>query len=158
MVGSSPLASVVSPEPVLTPEVLRLARAVADRYAGTLADVLRLAVPPRHAAVEREAAVDPGRPEQLVVPRVDDEPWARYRRGPAFLRPWPRVGARERPGRPCPGPPSDDRPLHWIGAVVAAVVTTAAAGRGVLVVVPDHRDVEQVGRSRSLQRRSRTSC
>ena len=34
----------------------RLARAVADRYAGTLADVLRLAVPPRHARVEAAAA------------------------------------------------------------------------------------------------------
>ncbi|WP_407939698.1 primosomal protein N' family DNA-binding protein [Motilibacter deserti] len=45
---------VVSPEPVLAPDVARLARAVADRYAGTLADVLRLAVPPRHAAVEAE--------------------------------------------------------------------------------------------------------
>ncbi|MFD0784929.1 primosome assembly protein PriA, partial [Micromonospora azadirachtae] len=42
------LEKVVSPEPVLSPEVARLARAVADRYAGSLADVLRLAVPPRH--------------------------------------------------------------------------------------------------------------
>ncbi|MEO3818913.1 primosomal protein N' [Plantactinospora sp. B24E8] len=53
------LERLVSPEPVLTPEVARLARAVADRYAGNLADVLRLAVPPRHARVEREAP-DPG--------------------------------------------------------------------------------------------------
>jgi len=49
-----PLRRVVSPEAVLTPEVARLARAVADRYAGTLADVLRLAVPPRHARTEGE--------------------------------------------------------------------------------------------------------
>ncbi|NDZ83307.1 primosome assembly protein PriA, partial [Streptomyces sp. SID10853] len=40
------LAGVVSPEPVLSPELLGLARAVADRYAGSLADVLQLAVPP----------------------------------------------------------------------------------------------------------------
>jgi primosomal protein N' (replication factor Y) (superfamily II helicase) len=52
------LEKVVSPEPVLTPEVARLARAVADRYAGNLADVLRLAVPPRHARVEKEPAAD----------------------------------------------------------------------------------------------------
>src|SRR5690606_21255671 len=38
---------VVSPEVVLTAPVARLCRAVADRYAGTMADVLRLAVPPR---------------------------------------------------------------------------------------------------------------
>lgn len=48
---------VVSPEPVLTAEVIELARAVADRYAGTVADVLRLAVPPRHARVEKQVDV-----------------------------------------------------------------------------------------------------
>ncbi|MGW6130562.1 primosomal protein N' family DNA-binding protein [Cellulomonas sp. NPDC055163] len=49
-----PLRRVVSAEPVLSDTVARLARAVADRYAGTLADVLRLAIPPRHARVESE--------------------------------------------------------------------------------------------------------
>ncbi len=49
------LERVVSPEPVLTEEIAGLARAVADRYGGTLADVLRLAIPPRHAAVESAA-------------------------------------------------------------------------------------------------------
>nr|WP_240742285.1 primosomal protein N' [Micromonospora zingiberis] len=48
------LEKVVSPVPVLAPEVARLARAVADRYAGSLADVLRLAIPPRHARVEKD--------------------------------------------------------------------------------------------------------
>ncbi|WP_435829326.1 primosomal protein N' [Nonomuraea muscovyensis] len=48
------LERVTSPERVLTPEIAGLARAVADRYAGTLADVLRLAVPPRHAKAEAE--------------------------------------------------------------------------------------------------------
>jgi primosomal protein N' (replication factor Y) len=52
------LERVLSPEPVLTPEIADLARAVADRYGGTLADVLRLAIPPRHAAAESGA---PGR-------------------------------------------------------------------------------------------------
>ncbi|MEU6413428.1 primosomal protein N' [Microbispora sp. NPDC046933] len=49
------LERVISPEPVLTADIARLARAVADRYAGTMPDVLRLAVPPRHARVEAEA-------------------------------------------------------------------------------------------------------
>ncbi|MEV7802559.1 primosomal protein N' [Microbispora sp. NPDC088329] len=49
------LERVISPEPVLTPDIARLARAVADRYAGTMPDILRLAVPPRHARVEAEA-------------------------------------------------------------------------------------------------------
>src|SRR4051794_39901139 len=48
------LDRIVSPEPVLAPEIAELARVVADRYSGVLADVLRLAVPPRHARVESE--------------------------------------------------------------------------------------------------------
>ena len=54
------LERVISPEPVLTPEIFDLSRAVADRYAGTLADVLRLAIPPRHATAEREIGSEPG--------------------------------------------------------------------------------------------------
>ncbi|MGI9005671.1 MAG: primosome assembly protein PriA, partial [Streptosporangiaceae bacterium] len=46
------LERVVSPEPVLSAEIAGLARAVADRYGGTLADVLRLAIPPRHGRAE----------------------------------------------------------------------------------------------------------
>jgi hypothetical protein len=57
-----PLQRVVSSEPVLSAEVARLARTVADSYAGTLADVLRLAVPKRHARVEAEQA-GPAMPE-----------------------------------------------------------------------------------------------
>ncbi|WP_369988703.1 primosomal protein N' [Streptosporangium sp. 'caverna'] len=57
------LEKVVSAEPVLTPEIVLLARAVADRYAGTLADVLRLAVPPRHARVEAEGMAAPPEPD-----------------------------------------------------------------------------------------------
>ncbi|WP_433732169.1 primosomal protein N' [Actinoplanes sp. CA-051413] len=53
------LDKVVSPERVLDPEVARLARSVADRYAGSLSDVLRLAVPPRHARAEAQATPPP---------------------------------------------------------------------------------------------------
>ncbi|MCX0242781.1 primosome assembly protein PriA, partial [Streptomyces drozdowiczii] len=53
------LASVVSPEPVLGPGLLALARAVADRYAGSLADVLQLAVPPRNAQAESKPSPAP---------------------------------------------------------------------------------------------------
>ncbi|HEV2780333.1 MAG TPA: primosome assembly protein PriA, partial [Actinophytocola sp.] len=59
------LDRVVSAEPVLAPEIATLARAVADRYGGTMIDVLRLAVPPRHARVEAEA---PGEPPPVPAP------------------------------------------------------------------------------------------
>ncbi|HKQ43577.1 MAG TPA: primosome assembly protein PriA, partial [Pseudonocardia sp.] len=50
------LEKVVSTEQALPPEIAALCRAVADRYGGVLADVLRLALPPRHARVEAESA------------------------------------------------------------------------------------------------------
>ena len=95
------LERVTSPEPVLTPQIAGLARDVADRYAGTLADVLRLAIPPRHAAAE---SARPGRPAR-------SRPRSRVPlrgRGPAIRparRSWPRsptAGRPARPGRPCP--------------------------------------------------------
>ncbi len=50
--GLAMIERVTSPEVVVTAQVARLCRAVADRYAGVLADVLRLAIPPRHGRVE----------------------------------------------------------------------------------------------------------
>ena len=49
----SDLEAVVSPVPVLAPEVWALARSVADRAAGSASDVLRLAVPKRQVRVEK---------------------------------------------------------------------------------------------------------
>jgi primosomal protein N' (replication factor Y) (superfamily II helicase) len=66
------LDKVVSAERVLDPEVARLARAVADRYAGNLSDVLRLAVPPRHARVEAQASPDAA-PAMRPGPGAPDE-------------------------------------------------------------------------------------
>ncbi|MYS09511.1 primosome assembly protein PriA, partial [Streptomyces sp. SID6041] len=62
------LADVVSPEPVLGPEQLGLARAVADRYAGSLADVLQLAVPPRSARAEGRPSPEPLPPPAAPEP------------------------------------------------------------------------------------------
>jgi primosomal protein N' (replication factor Y) len=59
---------VTSPEPVLVPEIAALAREVADRYAGTLADVLRLAIPPRHARVEAEDRTIARTPPENTAP------------------------------------------------------------------------------------------
>ena len=49
----TPLRRVVSAEPVLAPQVAALSAEIAERYAGTRSDVLRLAVPPRHATTEK---------------------------------------------------------------------------------------------------------
>ena len=63
-----PIRRVVSPEPVLVPGVLEAAERVATMHAGLLGDVLRLAVPPRHARAERALAAEP--PEQEEIGRA----------------------------------------------------------------------------------------
>ncbi len=138
----SPIRRVVSPVPVLTPQVLRLARAVADRYAGTLSDVLRLAVPPRHAATEKAAAADPAPPPGPPSPpsaplSPNPGPWAEYPAGGAFVN---RLAAGQAPRAvwtALPGP-------RWAEAIAEAVATVTAAGRSSLVVLPDRRDVDAV--------------
>ncbi|MFD5631714.1 primosomal protein N' [Streptomyces sp. NPDC127072] len=127
------LAQVVSPEPVLSEELLGLARAVADRYAGSLADVLQLAVPPRNARAEGRAS-----PAPLPVPGVPDAgPWARYGRGAAFLESLASGGAPRAVWNALPGP-------GWAEELARAVGATLASGRGALVVVPDGRAVSRV--------------
>ena len=97
------LERVISPEPVLTPEIFDLARTVADRYAGTLADVLRLAIPPRHATAEREA------PPALRGPAGPGAGPARAR----LVGPVPgRAGVPDRAGRGPPGPGRLVRPAR----------------------------------------------
>ena len=125
------LERVVSAEPVLSPEIARLARAVADRWAGSLADVLRLAVPPRHAAVESKSSTATGD----VTPSGYGG-LARYDGGDAM------VAALAGGGRPravwqvLPG--------DWPAELAVLAAATLASGRGVVVVVPDHRDVVRV--------------
>jgi primosomal protein N' (replication factor Y) (superfamily II helicase) len=143
------LLRVVSPLPAFGPGELELLRWVADRYAGTVVDALRLAVPPRVAAVD--AAVAGEAPEQ--APGGADAPprGARPRAGPAAgiaAGGPPAAGAPPAAGedplvdlaaagrggavywRPLPG---EDR-----GARVTALVEAAlAAGRGAIVVSPE---------------------
>ena len=132
----------MSPEPVLSPEIMALAREVADRWAGTLADVLRLAIPPRHARTESAAPLpEPGGPGPG---RPAPGPWARYPDGPAFLD---ALASRRGPRAvwsALPGP-------HWPEEIARAVATAAAAGRGALAVVPDVRDLSLLDEALTAQ-------
>jgi len=147
------LERVVSAEPVLTAEVADLARAVADRYAGTLADVLRLAVPPRHAKAEASLAnpsavgpsSTPGEHPPLSEPAARSQPpaavaidgWARYPAGPAFL-----AAVRDRrPARAVwQALPGED----WPARLADTAAVAARAGGGALIIVPDARDLHRL--------------
>jgi len=130
----TPLRRVVSPEPVLAPEVVALAGAVAERWAGSRADVLRLAVPPRHATTEAK----PSPPAPEPPPRRTPSPaWAGHDPGEAFLSHLADGGS---PHAVWAAAPATD----WPAALAEAAAATYSSGRGVLLVVPDHRDVARV--------------
>jgi primosomal protein N' (replication factor Y) len=130
----APLERVVSPEPVLAAPVYQLARDVAGRYAGTVADVLRLAVPPRHARAEKS----PGPDSPAAAPDPAASPaWTAYPDGPAYLA----AVAAGRPARAVlTARPREDWPALLAGAAAAA----RTGGRGALLLVPDARDLDRL--------------
>ncbi|MEB3068525.1 primosomal protein N' [[Mycobacterium] vasticus] len=131
------LERVISAEPVLTAEVRRLVEAVAARYGGSRADVLRLAIPPRHARVEREPAPAPTLP---VIDPVDPAAWGRYRAGSQFLTALGQGRAARAVWQVLPGDSFAER-------FVDAAAQTIRAGRTALAIVPDQRDVDALVRA-----------
>ncbi|CAJ1583372.1 primosomal protein N' [[Mycobacterium] wendilense] len=131
------LDRVVSPERVLTAEVRRLADAVAARYAGTRPDVLRLAIPPRHARVEKETT---SAAASFEVAAPDREQWERYAGGPAFLTALEEGRAARAVWQALPGE-------SWADRIADMAAATVRGGRRVLAVVPDQRDVDALWHS-----------
>jgi len=135
------LDRVVSAEPVLTSEIRRLVDAVAAHYAGTRPDVLRLAVPARHARVEREPTPAPGPLIQLVAAPVDPSGWEVYgRRGGQFLTALAESRAARAVWQALPGE-------RWADRFAEAAAQTVRAGRAALAIVPDQRDLDTLWRA-----------
>ena len=130
----APLRRAVSAEPVLLPAVARLSELVAARYAGTRSDVLRLAVPHRHATVEKQPSVPA--PTAPVDVAAAARPWRPYDGG-AFVRELAEGGNPRVVWTALPG-------ADWPTLLAGAAATAQAAGRGALLCVPDHRDVARV--------------
>ncbi|MGE5831159.1 MAG: primosomal protein N', partial [Micromonosporaceae bacterium] len=132
------LERVTSPEPVLRPEILALTRAVADRYAGTLADVLRLAVPPRHGRAEATPSATTTTPGTAAAPAAAvPAAWRAYTSGAAFLD---ALRAGRSPRAVLTALPGED----WPARLAEAVAATVRSGRGVVAVVPDARDLDRL--------------
>jgi len=129
------LERVVSGEVVLVPEIRTLARYVADRWGGSMADVLRLAVPPRHAGTEAKIADGPSD----APPLLSVDGLARYLRGAELAADWASGGG---PRVVWPVLPGD-----WPSEIATVARAVLASGRGVVVVVPDGRDVARVDRA-----------
>ncbi|MDQ6753676.1 MAG: primosomal protein N' [Actinomycetota bacterium] len=166
----TPLGKVLSPVPVLTPQILRLAEAVAARYAGTVSDVLRVAIPPRVAKLDREhldrehlagehlagehlaerASVPPSAdPAAVPTPRnaVNALAGAAPDPGPSLLQGY-RNGEAFLAHLSAGGAPrgvlsalQGFGPHSWHRQLAQAIAHCYASGRGAVAVVPDQRDL-----------------
>lgn len=168
----APIRTVVSPEQVLTPQVLELARRVSRHQAGTVMDVLRLAIPPRHARAEKALPVEAPGPEALtseaeasvaeaatsdtetVESAADEDEGG----NPPSLTTaphvwagyragaawWSRVAAGESPRAAWIAAPSLPVETDWPRAYAEAARAALLSGRGSVIVVPDQRDVSRV--------------
>lgn len=152
----APIERVVSTLEVLTPSLRALCEEVAARYAGTLPDVLRLAVPPRHAKAETTALRLPEASVTaaevfggLALTASPDEP-------PDFhdwlhaLGSW---GGDVEPGTlpTAHGPraamavvPGSRPGTGWVHLGLRAATTALAQDLSVLWLVPDYRELELV--------------
>ncbi|GAA2173366.1 primosomal protein N' [Agrococcus versicolor] len=124
---------VLSAVPVLQPEVWALVRAVADRAAGSAADVLRIAIPGRQARPEtawlKAERVTPAPPEagESILPGLVE------RRERIALRSAPGV---ERVGETWVG--------RWAVELAGLARDALARGEQAILVVPDHREQRQL--------------
>ncbi|MFE1592216.1 primosomal protein N' [Nocardia sp. NPDC058705] len=160
-----PLERIVSPERVLTPDILRLATAVAARYAGTRADVLRLAIPPRHARTETGGVKksDTAKKPKVSAPDgdktlgdemppeihesssaaaesariVDASAWGRYVHGTAFVEALAQGKGARAAWQALPGE-------DWAARLAELAATVAASGRSAVLMVPDQRDLDRL--------------
>lgn len=132
----SEVDSVVSAVPVLPERLHRLARAVADRAAGSESDILRLVIPKRQVRVEKAwtadaLAVEPDRDALAAAAAVI----ALYDGLEGVLDSDGRAAAEAIPSLHQGAP-------AWSALLAAAAVRTLADGRSSILVVPDHRDLD----------------
>ncbi|PJJ63143.1 hypothetical protein [Compostimonas suwonensis] len=138
----SPLESVVSIVPVLSPELWSLARKVADRSAGNASDVLRLAIPPRQVRVEkaflRDGSAAASAPLPLPLTELDGygSEVLEAVAGGARLA----VAAVPRPVRLDSG----ESVGHWALTLAQLAADTLARRRSAILAVPDFRDQDQL--------------
>ncbi|WP_298872935.1 primosomal protein N' [uncultured Microbacterium sp.] len=138
----SSVEAVVSTTPVLPAPLYTLARRVADRAAGSVSDILRLAVPKRMVRAEKAWAAAPAPTAPDVVPAARE-------RADEVLGAYPGLGAAldagERLAVDAPPRPHAELPRGaWADLLAAAATRTLARGKSVVLVVPDYRDQAQL--------------
>ena len=134
----APLSKSLSDEVVLPVETIDLVRAVADHYAGTFSDVVRLAVPSRHAATEK-AETKPVAPQP--DPDLAPGPLGDYPDGAGYLS---ALASGASPRAAWTVVPVAAAIGDWAEGFAAAAAACVASGRSAVIVVPDMKDVARV--------------
>lgn len=137
----SELETVVSDVAVLPDRLYRLARRLADRAAGNVSDIVRLAVPKRQVRVEK-AWVTQAEASQAQPHPASAEPCAAILSGYSGLEPL--LQSRGRAAVEMAPRTHPIGVLEWAAVFAAAACRTILAGESAILVVPDHRDIDQL--------------
>ncbi|EEI16731.1 putative primosomal protein N', partial [Corynebacterium lipophiloflavum DSM 44291] len=125
---------VISGELVAPEELRTLVDALSARYAGVRSDIYRAAIPARHAKAE-ETDTTTAWDELGEVTEPDLSAWSTYEHGQSFVDAVLEGRVARAAWQIAPGE-------RWANPVSALAAKVAATGGGVLIVVPDQRDVD----------------
>jgi len=143
----SDVESLVSPVPILRPEVWALVRSVADRAAGSANDILRLAIPPRQVRVEKAwlaRSIDPppksaSNATPLLAAAIPGYATGALESAIAEHR---RVALSVAPG--VERLPQGTWVGRWAVTLARAAAQALATGESAILVAPDYRDQAQL--------------
>lgn len=134
------LKDVISPEVVYPKQLRQLVESLAQYYGATRSDIIRAAIPSRHARAERARSANSEVSWEdlgtLATVEPDLDGWQRYAFGASFISSVLSGAPARAAWQPLPG--EDTERL-----IVALAVTVARAGAGVLIVVPDGRTLDR---------------
>lgn len=136
----SELKAVLSPHIVYPPQLARLVESLVELYGGVRSDIIRSAVPARHARAEK--ALDSAAPTweelgPLDLSDIDLSAWDAYAFGGSFVAHVVAGEPRRAAWHPMPGEDVAAR----LAELAAA---TVRSGGGALVVVPDQRRLDEL--------------
>ncbi|MEY2635439.1 MAG: hypothetical protein RIS75_1379, partial [Actinomycetota bacterium] len=137
----APLIDVVGDVAVVTPEIFALARVVADRWVGSLVDILRSAIVPRHAKTEAQVLEAIAQAPVAIsdVHESEVSQWLHYRAGFTFLEHLRNPNATPARAVITTAPGHDS-----IHLAADAIQIAAAHRKGVIAIVPDRRDLTRL--------------
>lgn len=130
------LDRVISSDIVYPEKTRLLIEALSERYGGVTSDLIRAAIPSRHAKAEESDATIPW--EELGQAKEPDlSYWSSYHYGESFVDAVINGQIARAAWQIAPG---DD----WAAALSALAVKVVKDGHGALIIVPDQKDVDQL--------------